>query len=135
MLGWPFVGHVVSALVGADADFHAAARDGQFHVGNAGAVVEAHIALQSAGVLAGAVRRQGLAVVITLAVGHRAYLILIVLQRRDGLVLVGHLVQVGGYLHPVVVALAGLAAVHDEVVDGVAVGIPCQHHAALACLC
>ena len=76
-----FVGHVVSALVGADADVHAAARDGQFHVGNAGAVVEAHVALQSAGVLAGAVRSQGLAVVITLAVGHRAYLILIVLQR------------------------------------------------------
>ena len=127
-----FVGYVVSALVRHNGSLDASSCNVHRDVGDTSAVVEAHVTLHTTRILTGTACRQGLAGgVMTLAVGYRTYLIFIGLQWRHRLVLVGHLVQVSGNLHPGGVGDAHLAALHREVVYGVAVGVPCQHHAAL----
>ena len=72
-----FVGYVVSALVGSGDDAHAATRYRYLYVGQTRAVVEAHVTFYAAGILTGAWCRIGVAVVIALAVSHRAYHIFI----------------------------------------------------------
>ena len=64
-----------------------------------------------------------------------SHLILIFQQRRHGGVFVAHLVEVGRDFFPCVIALSLVASQHGEEVDGVTVGVPCQEHAALSCLC
>ena len=128
-----FVGHVVSVVVGIDA-CHLLAVMKHVHLDTGGtrAVVEAHIALQSAGVLTLAHLRLSLGTVAALAVVDGHHLIFVGSQGRHAGVLVTHLVQVGGDDLPVVVALTLYAAHHVEEVDGVAVGVPRQQHTALA---
>ena len=65
---------------------------------------------------------------------HSEHLIFIGSQRRNGLILIAHLVD--GVANHLPVALGSLtlhATHHLEVVDRIAVCIPCQYHAALTC--
>ena len=132
-----FVGLEEAALVGHDIPYKRLLVahdmvDGYADVGSARAVVEAYVAFHAAGVLTLAHLHLCLGRGDAFAVVHGQHLIFVCNQRRHGLVLVAHLVQVGGHFLPSIVVLALHAAHHLEVVDGVAVGVPGQQHAALA---
>ena len=132
-----FVGLEEAALVGHDILYKRLLVahdmvDGYADVGSARAVVEAYVAFHAAGVLTLAHLHLCLGRGDAFAVVHGQHLIFVCNQRRHGLVLVAHLVQVGGHFLPSIVALALHAAHHLEVVDGLAVGVPGQQHAALA---
>ena len=123
----------VAALVGPDArHLLSIIDDVHLDIGSARAVVVAHVALQAAGVLTLAGLLLSLAGADALAVVNADDLIFIRGQWRHAGVLVAQLVDIGGYLFPRIVALAFDTALHDEVVDGVAVSVPAQQHAALA---
>ena len=128
-----FVGHEVSAIVGEDAHhLFTFIVDVHLDAGSAGAVVEAHIAIDAARVLALAHLHFGRGRVTALAVIHAEHLVFVGSQRRHAGVLIAHIIQEGSNLFPSIVALTLHAAHHREVVDGVAVGVPGQQHAALA---
>ena len=131
------VGHEVAGMVGLHGFLRTAALGYYLHgdVRHASAVVETHIAFQESGVLAGTLCHLRLGEAHALAVVGRAYLILIVLQGRDGLVLVAQLVDIGLHFFPCAIVGSLRPTQHGEEVDGVAVGLPDEQHAALACLC
>ena len=129
------VGHEVSAGIGGHCCHFligALVCDGHLHLGSTGTVVEAYEAIHATGILTVATGDVGLTVGNAFTVVRCANLIFIRLHGRHGLVLVAQVVDVRSNLFPRIIALSYLAAQHGEVVDGVAVGIPTQHDAALA---
>ena len=128
------VDHKVTALVGIGVSHRAVGYNGVYlHLGHACAVLEAHIALYATGMLALTHLYLGFGRVAAFALVHGYYLIFVNSQRRYAGILVAHLVDVGCYLLPSVITLTLYAALHGEVVYWVAIGVPCQQHAALAC--
>ena len=127
------VGHEVSALVGGDGGLVAVVALGHYlhlDAGHAGAVVHAHIAAYATAVSAGAWHHVGLRGVRALAVADGHHLVFVVLQGRDGLVLIAHLVHLGRHDIPVVAATLQ-AAQHLEIVHHAVLQVPREHHAAL----
>ena len=127
------VDHKVTALVGIGISHRAVGYNGVYlHLGHARTVFESYIAFYATGMLALAHLDIGLGRVAAFALVHGYYLIFVNSQRRYAGILVAHLVDVSSYLLPSIVALTLYAALHGEVVDWVAIGVPCQQHAALA---
>ena len=103
-----FVGLEIAALIGIDKFLYVVSSIGDVHT-NAGrtrAVVEAHVALHAARMLALTHLHLSLGGGDAFALVSRTYLVFIYSQGRHGLVLVSHQVKVGSHLFPLVIALA-----------------------------
>ena len=100
------------------------------HIGNAGSVGEAHIAIYHTRLHAVAFYGVGVVVGESLAIVHRAHAVVVGVNGRCGFILIFRFADVGGNGLPVFVAVFG-SSLHLKVVDGQPVGFPLQQHALL----